>query len=226
MTCDVISTGSQGNAVLLDGKILIDCGVSLAKLKPYIKGLRLVLLTHVHSDHFNPRTVRALHRERPGLRCGCCEWMVAPLLQAGVDKRVIDVFDPDIKAFEMYGPRLSVRPERLFHDVPNCGYHLILTDENGKRECAFYATDTGTLDGIEAPGYDWYFIEANHTKADLEARAMEKLDAGQFAYEIRAAKNHLSQEQAEEWIRKQSGPNSQYILLHQHRVKESGRSGG
>lgn len=222
MTCDVISTGSQGNAVLLDGKILIDCGVSLEKIRPYMKGLRLVLLTHVHGDHFNPRTVRALHRERPGLRWGCCEWMVAPLMRAGVDKRVIDVFDPDIKAFEMYGPRLSVRPERLFHDVPNCGYHLLLTDENGKRERAFYATDTGTLEGIEAPGYDLYLIEANYTDADLEVRAREKLDAGQFAYEIRAAKNHLSQEQAEEWIRQQSGPNSQYIFLHQHKGGDTG----
>lgn len=96
--------------------------------------------------------------------------MVAPLLEAGVDKRVIDVYDPDIKAFEMYGPRISIRPERLTHDVPNCGYHLLLKPEHGKRERIFCATDTGTLDGVEAPGYDWYFIEANHTKAELEER--------------------------------------------------------
>lgn len=151
MTFDVISTGSSGNAVVLNKNILIDCGVSFSKVKPYMKELYLVLLTHIHGDHFNPRTVRALHRERPGLRWGCCEWMVAPLLEAGVDKRVIDVYDPDIKAFEMYGPRISIRPERLTHDVPNCGYHLLLTPEHGKRERIFYATDTGTLDGVEAP---------------------------------------------------------------------------
>lgn len=223
MTCDVISTGSKGNAVVLDGKILIDCGVSLAKLKPHMKGLRLVLLTHCHGDHFNPRTVRALHRERPGLRWGCCEWMVEPMLRAGVDTRVIDVYDPDIKAFEMYGTGISVRPERLFHDVPNCGYHLLLTPENGRRERAFYATDTGTLGGVEAPGYDLYMIEANHTRAELESRTREKLDAGQFAYEARAARNHLSREQAEEWMYQQMGPHSQYIFLHQHQAeKESG----
>ena len=27
MTCNVIATGSQGNAVVLDGTILLDCGV-------------------------------------------------------------------------------------------------------------------------------------------------------------------------------------------------------
>lgn len=216
MTFDVISTGSSGNAVVLNKNILIDCGVPFSKVKPYTKELYLVLLTHIHGDHFKPRTVRALHRERPGLRWGCCEWMVAPLLEAGVDKRVIDVYDPDLKVFEMYGPRISIRPERLTHDVPNCGYHLLLTPEHGKRERIFYATDTGTLDGVEAPGYDWYFIEANHTRAELEERARAKLDAGEFAYEIRAARNHLSQEQAEEWLYSQMGPHSQYVFLHQH----------
>lgn len=221
MTCDVISTGSQGNAVVLDGKILIDCGVSLAKLRPYMKGLRLVLLTHIHGDHFNPRTVRGLHRERPGLRWGCCEWMVGHLLQAGVDKRVIDVYKPGETL--CYFRLFMVEPVLLMHDVPNCGWEIVLF-KDGKSERVFYATDTGTLDGIEVPGYDLYLIEANYTDADLEARAAEKLGAGQFAYEIRAAKNHLSQEQAEEWIRQQSGPNSQYIFLHQHRGKESRRS--
>lgn len=220
MTFDVIATGSNGNAVVLNKNILIDCGVSWKAIKPYAKDLRIVLLTHIHGDHFNPRTVRALHRERPGLRWGCCEWMVAPLLEAGVDKRVIDVYNPDLKAFEMYGPRISIRPERLTHDVPNCGYHLLLTPEHGKRERIFYATDTGTLDGVEAPGYDWYFIEANHTRAELEERARAKLDAGEFAYEIRAARNHLSQEQAEEWLYSQMGPHSQYVFLHQHKGGE------
>ena len=44
----VISTGSKGNAVLLNDEILIDCGVPFRELEPYCKGLRLVLLTHVH----------------------------------------------------------------------------------------------------------------------------------------------------------------------------------
>ena len=41
----VISTGSKGNAVLLNDEILIDCGVPFRELEPYCKGLRLVLLT-------------------------------------------------------------------------------------------------------------------------------------------------------------------------------------
>ena len=91
MTYNIISTGSKGNAVVINDRILIDCGVSFKALEPVKKDLRLVLLTHVHSDHFNPRTVRALHKERPTLRWGCCEWMGGPLLGAGVGRGRIGV---------------------------------------------------------------------------------------------------------------------------------------
>ena len=46
----IIATGSKGNAVKIDD-ILIDCGVSFKKLKDVYKYIRLVLLTHEHSDH-------------------------------------------------------------------------------------------------------------------------------------------------------------------------------
>ena len=211
MTCNIISTGSKGNAVVINDHILIDCGVPFKALEPVKKDLRLVLLTHIHGDHLNPRTVRALSKERPALRWGCCEWMVKPLLDAGVDKRQIDVLDPAIPAFEMYGNLCSIRPVMLTHNVPNCGYHIL---SNGER--LFYATDTGTLDGIEARCYDLYMVEANHTRADLEARMEAKRAAGEFSYEWAAAQNHLSKEQAEEWLYQQMGPNSRYVFLHQH----------
>lgn len=218
MTYNIISTGSKGNAVVINDHILIDCGVPFKALEPVKKDLRLVLLTHVHGDHFNPRTVRALANERPILRWGCCEWMVGPLLEAGVDKRRIDVIRPD-KPGEtshamIYNGLAIVRPEPLEHNVPNCGWHI----EHG-HERLFYATDTGTLDGIEARGYDLYMVEANHTRAQLEARMEAKRAAGEFSYEWAAAQNHLSREQAEDWLYQQMGPNSQYVFLHQHQEK-------
>lgn len=139
-----------------------------------------------------------------------------------MDKRVIDVYDPDLSAFLMYGPSLSLRPQRLVHDVPNCGYHMIFTPEHGFRERLFYATDTATLDGVEAKDYELYMIEANHTREELESRARAKMEKGEFAYEVRAASNHLSQEQALDWLYQQMGPNSQYVFLHQHREEKNG----
>jgi L-ascorbate metabolism protein UlaG (beta-lactamase superfamily) len=220
MTYNIISTGSKGNAVVINDHILVDCGVPFKALEPVKKDLRLVLLTHIHGDHFNPRTVQALAKERPSIRWGCCEWMVWPLLDAGVDKRRIDLIRPD-KPGEtshamIYNGLAIVRPEPLAHNVPNCGWHI----EHG-RERLFYATDTGTLDGVEAKGYDLYMVEANHTRAELEARMEAKRAAGEFSYEWAAAQNHLSREQAEDWLYQQMGPNSRYVFLHQHHEEGS-----
>lgn len=214
MIFDIISTGSKGNAVVLGGSIMVDCGIPFKLLAPHIKHLRLVLLTHEHGDHFVPSTVRRIHQERPTLRFGCCEWMVPHLLAAGVDKRTIDVYVPHHTY--LYPGDIQIRPEPLTHNVLNCGYHIF-----DARERVFYATDTGTMDGILAPLYDWYFIEANHTQADIAARAAEKQAAGQYAYEIKAAENHLSQEQAEDWLYRNMGQNSQYVFLHGHKESDS-----
>lgn len=218
MTYNIIATGSKGNAVLINDEILIDCGVSWKKLEPYAKKLKLVLLTHRHSDHFKSSTIARLHKERPTLRFGCCDWMVEPLLSAGVEKRVIDVYYPkeelpDFFATYDYDYFAHISVSSLVHDVPNCCYHI--TDWFTS-ETVFYATDTGTLDGIEAKNYDLYMIESNHTKSDIEARAEEKIERGEFAYELRAAQNHLSYEQAMDFLAENMGPNSRYVLLHQH----------
>lgn len=214
MTFNVIATGSKGNAVVINGSILIDIGVPFKALEPVKKDLKLVLLTHAHGDHFKPRTVRALHKERPTLRWGCCEWMVGPLLEAGVNSRFIDFLIPGYEVF--YNDFCYIKPEPLVHDVQNCGYHITM---NGER--LFYATDTATLDGVEAKGYDLYLIEANHTREELEVRAKAKMEAGEFAYEYRAAANHLSQEQALDWLAKNMGPNSRYAFLHQHKEENT-----
>lgn len=215
MIYDIIASGSSGNAVVINGEILIDCGVPMKKLREsgYIKSLKLVLLTHEHGDHFNATTVRALHKERPALRFGCCEWMVPHLLEAGVDKRVIDTYEPGCAyAYVSF----SFVPVPLVHDVPNCGYKLNI---GGGKKFIFYATDTSTLDHIAAKNYDYYFIEANHTRAEIEARIADKHSRGEFSYETRAAQNHMSQEQALDWLSQNAGPNSRYIFLHQHKEK-------
>lgn len=225
MTYDILATGSSGNAVVINGEILIDCGVPMKKLREsgYIKSLKLVLLTHAHGDHFNPATVRALHQERPALWWVCCEWMVwedrekrvpGPLLKAGVDKRSIVLIKPG--RWYQCGFCIQFKAETIPHDVENCGYHLKLDYET-----IFYATDTSTLDHIKAKDYDLYLIEANHTRSEIEARIEDKLARGEFAYEVRAARNHLSQEQAMEWLARNAGPNSKCVFLHQHREERN-----
>ncbi|WP_298021131.1 hypothetical protein [uncultured Dysosmobacter sp.] len=48
MTCNIIATGSKGNAIQLDHRLLLDCGVPFKVLQPIFMELNLVLLTHRH----------------------------------------------------------------------------------------------------------------------------------------------------------------------------------
>lgn len=222
MRYEVIQSGSDGNATVVNGNILVDCGVPYYKLLPYARDLRLVLLTHQHSDHFNRFTIRRLAKERPTLRWACAEWLVYYLLAAGVDIRNIDVIETDgsVYLYNFKEP-VSIKAERLNHNVPNCGYHVWT---GGDR--LFYATDTGSLDGIEAKNYDIYMVEANYTETALKLREEAKLEAGEFAYETAARENHLSYEQAIEWLQQNMGPRSIWIPMHQHKETERGDDDG
>lgn len=212
MICNVIATGSKGNAVLLENFILIDCGVPYKKLEPYVKDLKLVLLTHEHGDHFKPETVRRLADERPTLRFVCCEWMLHPLLRSGIRPSRIDVVQSNTGLWYEEA-LLGISPVILFHDVENCGYKIHI---NGEK--ALYATDTGSMDGVEAKDYDLYMIEANHTEAEIAERIQRKLEAGEFVYEYRAAAGHLSREKADAWLAANATPGkSKVVFLHGHK---------
>ena len=209
MNCNVISSGSKGNAVILSDIILLDCGVPYKSIEPYVRGLKLVLLTHIHGDHFNTATIRRLHRERPTLRFGCGQWLVGPLIDCGVPANRIDIYSDEIGY--CYGS-VSVEMFPLVHDVDNCGYKILAGEER-----AIYATDAGNLDGISARDYDLYMIEANYTEAEIAERIQRKLETGEFIYEYQAAIRHLSKEKADMWLAQNATPGkSKVIYLHKH----------
>lgn len=212
MTSEVLQTGSSGNCAILNGVIALDMGVAYKKAAPHVRGLQLVFVSHEHGDHFKPSTIRALAAERPLLRFCGGEWMAGKFLPSGVPARNIDVLEAG-KRYN-YGA-FQIEPVTLYHDVPNFGLKIFMGGEK-----AIYIVDTGYVDDVEAVGYDLYLLEANHTNADIAARIAEKQARGEFAYETRAAVNHLSREQALEWLSRNAGPNSKVVFLHQHKDKD------
>ena len=229
MIYDVIASGSTGNAVVINDSVMIDCGVPYKALKHHVKRLQLVLLTHVHGDHFNPSTVRRLAHDRPSIRWGCCEWMVPHVVSAGVDARQIDVYVCG-GTTEYRGAGLLITPVKLTHNVPNCGYKIKQRFIRGMPQSfhgsLFYATDTGTLEWINAKNYDIYMVEANHTRAEIEAAVHEAQEDGAFTYRIKAAENHLSEEQAVDWLAENAGPHSVWLPMHRHQDKGGADHGG
>ena len=209
MNYNIIATGSDGNAVVINGYMLIDCGVPFKALAAVKKQLKIVILTHIHSDHFNPATIRRLATERPTLRFACCEWLLPVLIGCGVQKKNIDL----LKVGKIYNyGAFKLSPIKLYHDVDNCGWRIFIGSEK-----AIYITDTTTVQGITAKDYNLYLIEANYSEPEIQERIKAKEVLGQYIYEYRVLRTHLSKEECDQWLLENIGENSEYVYIHQHK---------
>lgn len=202
---NVLASGSMGNAILYHNSILVDIGVPYSCLKPYVKDIQIVLLTHVHGDHLNTKTLKRLMFERPSLRIGCCEWML-PHLQ---EYKNVDVYE--IGKLYDYGS-FRVSPFKLYHDTENCGFRLFKGDKK-----VFHATDTKTLEGITARNYDLYCIEANYSEPIAKQMIEQAMEKGEFTHIIGSINSHLSEEQCNDFYYKNKGEHSKLIRLHETR---------
>ena len=198
-------TGSMGNAVLYFGNILVDIGVPYSCLKPYVKDIQIVLLTHAHGDHLNLKTLKRLIFERPSLRIGCCEWMLPHL----TDFKNVDVYE--IGKLYNYGA-FQLSPFKLYHDVPQVGYRLFKDEIK-----IFHATDTSTLEEVTALGYDLYCIEANYSEPIAQQMIEQAREKGEFTHIIGSINSHLSEEQCNDFFYKNKKENSKLIRLHETR---------
>lgn len=203
----ILASGSAGNSILYHKFILVDCGVPFASLKPHIKDLKIVLLTHSHQDHINIGTIKKLSYERPTLRFACGEWML-PLLEVINN---VDVLIPG-KIYN-YG-LFKISPVVLYHDVPNCGYRIY--KDNIK---IIHATDTAHMKGISAKGYDLYMLESNYSEETVNDIIQHKQINGQFAHEKGSVNSHLSEEQAQDFFINNKGYHSKLIRLHESSSK-------
>lgn len=203
MSCEVIKSGSSGNAVLYFDSILVDCGIPFASLKPYLKQIQLVLLTHEHGDHLNAATLKKLQGERPAVRIASPKWLLDKL--EGL--RNVDVVE--MNQFYDY-VSFQISPFKLYHDVPNCGWRIT---KNGI--FTFHATDTAHLEGISAINYDIYAIEHNYDEEIIKGNIEKKKEAGQFAYQKGSLNTHLSAQSAQDFYLKNKHENSVLVRLHE-----------
>ena len=202
----VISSGSEGNAVIYNNAIMVDCGVSLKALEAVKRSLKIVLLTHKHSDHLKIRTLQRLQAERPTLRVACGDFLLEELPCI----KNIDVLQVG-KIYD-YGA-FKVSPVKLYHDVPNFGWRIFLP--NGQK--IFHATDTVHLEGITAKGYDLYAIEHNYCEEYIQQAIEEARANGEYTHAYSNINTHLSAQQARAFIDKNRKESSEVLELHKSR---------
>ena len=202
----VISSGSDGNAVIYNNAIMVDCGVSLKALQEVKRSLKIVLLTHKHSDHLKIRTLQRLQAERPALRIACGDFLLEELPCI----KNIDVLQVG-KIYD-YGA-FKVSPIKLYHDVPNFGWRIFLP--NGQK--IFHATDTVHLEGITAKGYDLYAIEHNYCEEYIQQAIEEAHAKGEYTHAYGNINTHLSIQQARAFIEANRKESSEVLELHKSR---------
>lgn len=200
---NIISTGSKGNAILYHNSILVDCGVPFTLLKPYLKDIKLVLLTHIHGDHFNYATIKKLAFERPSLRFGCGAHLKDKLpLHTN-----IDIYEPGRTYVYNFG---AITAEQLVHDVPNFGYHIHVANTK-----IIHITDTSEINHISSKNYDLYAIEHNYNEDTVYEQIIDDLQSEKYNHQERSLHTHLSEQQAREWLFRNKGEHSQIIRIHE-----------
>lgn len=166
MTVCTLASSSSGNSVLVSHKdthILIDAGISLARIKRALSQLDLtpddisgVLITHEHSDHISGLPVM---NRRHGTRIYTTEAIGSAVIGAcGIADEAVCAIEKE-RQFELQN--LAVTAFKTPHDTSDSVGYVI--EGGGKR--LFFATDLGCVTEEilnHSIGCDVAVIEANH----------------------------------------------------------------
>ena len=207
MKYNIIGSSSKGNAIIVEEKILLDCGVTYIKLKSYLKDIKLIFISHIHKDHLLPTTIKKIAYEYPTIKfLTGSEEVVKKLVECGVNKKNILILKPS-RWFDL--GLIKAKLEPLEHDTPN--YSLMF--EYKAKKCV-YIVDTANVENIEAKNYDLYLIESNYKDEILEEH-LQSCDDADRVYLDRVPFTHLSYSKANDFLINNMGKNSEFEYIHQ-----------
>ena len=208
MKYEIIGSSSQGNCIIVEDFLMLDCGVSYSRICADLKKVKLIFISHVHKDHLLPTTVERIVRNFPTIKFVTGSYEVcAKLTECRVAKKNIFVL-PTNRWYDLGS--VKVKLEELYHDVQNCGLRW---EYNGKK--GIYIVDTKEVEGLQAKNYNLYLIEANYKKDILQRHIDECEDKYVLQYLYRVPETHLSWEDANEFLINNMGENSTFEYIHQ-----------
>lgn len=209
---NIISSSSAGNCIILNEEIMLDCGVPYSKIKKELEKIKIIFISHVHSDHCLPSTIKKIAFEYPNIKFIVGNKLVDRLVELGIHKR--NIYALELEKMYQIG-EYKIRLDYLIHDVPNCSIKII----NKDNKKLIYIVDTSSVKHIKANNYDYALIEANYlTDEELDKEIQKSVEEGKFTHLKRVKNTHLSQLDALNWLQENNINN--YIFVHEHRNKE------
>ena len=206
MRYDIIGSSSKGNSIVVEDILLLDCGVSYAKLKKYLSKIKLIFISHEHADHLNAKTIKQIAYNYPTIKFMCGSTNVALQISFFVPPKNIYLIKGN-KTYDLGA--LKVKLDLLCHDVDNYALHW---EYKGKK--GLYIVDTGNIDNVNAKNYDLYLIEANYKEETLK-RHLQECSQEELVYLNRVPYTHLSWEQANTFLIENMGENSEFQYIHE-----------
>lgn len=198
MEYKIISSGSNGNCVIINNDVMVDCGVPFNKIKDELYSIKYLLITHAHSDHLNKVTLQQIMRKFPRITI-IGNYEVHQALHTNIIANAV---------FEIKTDDYVFLPFECVHDVLTYGYTWECEGKN-----IIYCTDTSTMENAP-PGmkYDYFFIESNHDERKLED-ARNEYKGGYNPY--LSGKRHLSTQAAKAFFyMNRKNEHAAFIELH------------
>lgn len=185
---EIIKSSSKGNAYLFDETILIDCGIAFKNLEKYMESIKLILLTHEHSDHINIPTLKKLVNEYE-------KKVVAPIYLKNKLKDISNINFVTIDTI-VNTKKYSISMYELEHDVKNVGYFITnkFTSKNH-----LHITDTFNIPTIDKRIHSMS-IETNYCEKKIEKLIEDDVNNDRYSHYIKSRKNHLSVQKALKFI--------------------------
>lgn len=146
---NIVSSGSWGNAVIINRVVLVDCGVPISKLREYVDDIKYLFITHVHGDHLN---------------IGTCKWLVANGVKVccyNSDVLSVLMANGIVGQQMVVGDGFIVRAFDVLHDVLCNGFVFYFGGVS-----VLYVTDFGDIYDLPDEKFDVIMIESNHYESD------------------------------------------------------------